>query len=313
MPNRLIGMPNTDLPASLDDLTVFLAVLDAGGFRDAARRLRLAPSTVSDTVSRLETRLGVALLLRSTRSLHPTEAGRVLAETARPLIAGLDEAMATALGTAGSLRGTLRLNVPGAVMLDILPPLVEAFLARHPEVRVDIAVEDSLVDALAQGCDAGIRYGEHLAQDMIAVPLGPRRQHFAIAAAPSYAERYGLPATPAELLAHVAIRLRFAGTQPFAWELERAGEVLRVDPPARLTLDAQAFPAALSAARAGLGLIGSFGNWLDPDLRAGTLVPVLRDWWPEFEGPWLYFHRRDTVPAPLRAFLDFLAETRRHP
>lgn len=164
-------------------------------------------------------------------------------------------------------------------MVDILPPLIDRFLVRHPAVRVEIVVEDRLVDAIADGCVAGIRYGEHLAQDMIAVPIGPRYQQLALAASASYLSARGSPSHPREVLNHECIRMRFTSGVLTAWDFERAGH----------------------------GLICTFKNWLDPHLESGELVPVLMDWWRRFDGPRLYFPSR-FMPAPLRAFVDLVSE-----
>jgi DNA-binding transcriptional LysR family regulator len=179
-------MPNNHSFPSLDDLSVFLAVARGRGFRTAARWLGLSPSTVSETITRLEGRLGVPLLVRTTRSVQLTEAGRALAERLEPGMAEARAALDDAASSRDMVRGRLKLNVPGAVMVDILPPLVDGFLAAHPEVQVEVMVDDGFVDITAAGCDAGIRYDEALAQDMIAVPIGPRRQSIALAASPDY-------------------------------------------------------------------------------------------------------------------------------
>ena len=294
---------------SLDDLSVFLAVCEASGFRAAAKRLGLSPSKVSDTISRVEAQLGVPLLTRNTRSVRPTEAGRALAARLSPLLAETRAALNDVAGADQQVRGLLKLNVAGAVMVDILPPLIDRFLIRHPAVRVEIVVEDRLVDAIAEGCVAGIRYGEHLAQDMIAVPIGLRFQQSALAASPSYLHARGHPVHPRNLLDHECIRTRFSSGALTAWEFERDGEVVKVDPPSHLIVGVDAAAAAIDFARAGRGLICTFRNWLDPHLDRGELVPVLKDWWQSFEGPQLYFPSR-FMPAPLRAFVDLVSAER---
>ncbi len=290
---------------SLDDLSVFLAVCEAAGFRAAARRLGRAPSNVSETVSRVEAQLGVALLHRTTRSVMPTEAGRELLARIAPLLAGIRLALHDVTGSDQQVRGLLKLNVTGAVMVDILPPLIDRFLARHPATKVELVVEDRLVDAIAEGCMGGIRYGEHLAQDMIAVPIGPRFQQLALAASPGYIAAHGSPRHPDEVAGHACIRTRFSSGALTAWDFERDGVRLRLDPPARLTIGVNAAAAAIDLARGGHGLICTFGNWLDPHFASGDLVPVLQDWWTRFDGPRLYFPSR-LMPAPLRAFVDLI-------
>lgn len=295
-------MPNT-LP--LDDLNIFLAVVRAGGFRGAARNLGLSPATVSETIARLEAGLDVRLLTRTTRSVTPTDAGRDLAARIAPLLAETTAALDGIRSRSGDLRGHLKLNVPGAVMVDILPPLVERFLVLHPGVTMEIMVDDRMVDAVAIGCDAGIRYGEALAQDMITVPLGPRRQQGALAAAPAYLERAGTPQHPRDLLTHSCIRGRFSSGALVPWEFARDGETLLLDPDARLIVGTTGSAAMIGHVVSGLGLCMTFRNWLEPHFRSGALIPVLPDWWPDFEGPYLYYHRR-RPPAPLRAFIDVL-------
>jgi DNA-binding transcriptional LysR family regulator len=300
---------DTHREPSLDDLSVFLAVCEASGFRAAAKRLGLSASSVSDTVTRVEAQLGVPLLTRNTRSVMPTEAGRELAARISPLLAETRAALHDVAGSGQQVRGLLKLNVAGAVMVDILPPLIDRFLLRHPAVRVEIMVDDRLVDVIAEGCAAGIRYGEHLAQDMIAVPIGPQFQQGALAAAPSYLRARGSPSHPGELLNHECIRMRFSSGALTAWSFERDGEALTVDPPGRLIIATDGAAAAIDLARAGQGFIFTFRNWLDPYLQSGELVPVLMDWWPQFEGPRLYFSSR-LMPAPLRAFVDLVSEER---
>ncbi len=295
---------------NLDDLSVFIAVVRANGFRKAARTLGMSPATVSETIARLEARLDTRLLTRTTRSMAPTEAGRELAERIAPLLSEAADALDAVRSRSGTLRGRLSLNVPGAVMVDILPPLIEAFMAEHPGIEIEIMVDDRMVDSVAANCDAGIRYGEALAQDMIAIPLGPRRQQAALAAAPSYLERAGTPGHPRDLLKHDCLRGRFTSGALIPWEFERDGQTITLDIQARLTIGTNGAAAVIGHAISGMGMCMAFRNWLEPHFASGALVPVLADWWQEFEGPFLYFHGR-RPPAPLRAFVDFLRERNR--
>lgn len=307
-PASLIAMANSDqLP--MDDLSIFLSVCETGGFRKTAKRLGLSPSTVSEKAALLETRLWAPLLIRTTRSVSLTEVGRTLAERLSPLMRETRAALQDAKSSQDEVRGQLKLNVTGAVMVDILPPLIDRFLIRFPGVRIEIVVEDRLVDITAAGCDAGIRYGEHLAQDMIAVPIGPKFQRLALAASPGYLDARGAPSHPSDLLAHDCIRLRFSSGALTAWELECGDKSLIVDPPSRVIIGVDAAPAAIELARGGHGIICTFENWLDPALKTGDLKPVLPQWWSTFDGPRLYFSSR-LMSASLRAFVDLVREER---
>jgi len=290
-----------------DDLTVFLAVLREGGFRAAAQRLGMAVSRVSTTVSRLERELGTPLLLRTTRSVRATEQGRVLADRILPFLAEIDLACADTTGSGTHVRGRLKLNVPGAVMPDILPLLLATYRQRHPEVVVELFVENGLVDIVADGCDAGIRYGTTLEQGMISVPIGPRRQQVGLAASPIYLAHKGTPRSVEDLTEHDAIRYRLANGSLIPWRLQQDGEVAEVTPLTKLVLGVNALNSGLAYARAGLGIIGMFRNWLEEDFRLGSLVPILPDHWPEFDGPRLYYPNRLASP-PLRAFISVCAE-----
>ncbi|HEV3425195.1 MAG TPA: LysR substrate-binding domain-containing protein, partial [Paraburkholderia sp.] len=167
--------------------------------------------------------------------------------------------------------------------------------------------EESFVDVLAAGCDAGIRYEERLEQDMIAVQIGPRVQRFATAAAPAYLDRHGRPTHPRELLGHSCLLGRFASGAMPPWEFEHGGEVVRVDPAGPLLVQiGGATDLIVDAAIAGAGIVHLFEDWLRPYLERGALEPVLEPWWRSFSGPFLYYPGRRLVPAPLRAFIDFI-------
>jgi len=207
--------------------------------------------------------------------------------------------------------GTLRLNVPISAARLVLPGIVPPFLAAYPDIRMEVIAEDGFVDVLAAGCDAGIRYDERLEQDMIAVPIGPRRQRFATAAAPAYLDRHGRPGHPRDLLAHACLRGRFSSGAMPPWEFEKAGEIVLVDPTGPLILHAgSAADLGVDAALAGTGIIHLFEDWLRPHLASGALEPVLEPWWQEFSGPFLYYPGRRHLPAPLRAFVDFIGGRR---
>jgi DNA-binding transcriptional LysR family regulator len=295
--------------ADLGDLNAFLAVARAGGFRDGARVSGASASGLSEAVRRLEAQLGVRLLNRTTRSVAPTEAGARLLGRLGPALAEV----AAALDVVNSFRdrpaGTLKLNVPASAARLVLPAIVPEFLAAYPEIKLEVIAQESFVDVLAAGCDAGIRYDERLEQDMIAVPIGPRVQRFAAAAAPAYLDRRGRPAHPRELLDHACLRARFGGGAMPPWEFERGGETVRVDPAGPLIVGIPgAVDLAVDAAIAGSGIVYHFEDWLRPHLASGALEPVLEPWWLRFSGPFLYYPGRRLVPAPLRAFVDFVKQ-----
>jgi DNA-binding transcriptional LysR family regulator len=291
----------------LSDLNAFMAVARAGGFRDAARAGGMSPSGLSEAVRRLETQLGVRLLNRTTRSVVPTDAGKRLLDRLAPALAEVESALDVVNNARDKPMGTLRLNVPVSAARLVLPAILPAFLTAYPDVQVEIVAEDSFVDVLASGCDAGIRYDERLEQDMIAVPIGPRMQRFAAAAAPAYLDRHGRPEHPQDLLSHACIRGRFSSGMINAWEFERAGELVKLEPSGPLIVRAgAATDLGVEAAIAGVGVIYLFEDWLRPYFERGELEPILEPWWQRFSGPFLYFPSRRLMPAPLRAFVDFV-------
>ena len=299
------------MAADLGDLTAFVAVTRAGGFRDGARAGGRSASSLSDAVRRLESKLGVRLLNRSTRSIALTEAGQRLLDRLEPALGEVEAALDVVNGFRDRPAGTLRLNVPVSAARLVLPAIVPPFLAAYPEIRLDIVAEDGFVDVLAAGCDAGIRYDERLEQDMIAAPIGPREQRFATAASPGYLDRHGRPSHPQELLGHACLRGRFESGAMIVWEYERDGQTIRIDPSGPLVVRAgAATDLAVQAAIAGSGVIYLFEDWIRPHLASGALEAVLEPWWLRFPGPFLYYPGRRYLPAPLRAFVDFIGAHR---
>src|SRR5476651_1000586 len=214
----------------LNDLAAFVSVARAGGFRDAARISGVSASSLSIAVRRLEAKLGLRLLNRTTRSVAPTEPGLRLIEKLAPLFSEMEAALDVLNGFRDTPSGTLKLNVPSSAARIVLPAVIAPFLKAYPDIRVEVVVEDVFVDVLSIGCDAGIRYDERLEQDMIAVPIGPRVQRFATAASPAYLDRRGRPDHPRELLDHACLLGRFSSGAMTAWEFERHGEIVKVDP-----------------------------------------------------------------------------------
>jgi DNA-binding transcriptional LysR family regulator len=293
----------------INDLAAFVSVAHAGGFRDAARKSSVSPSGLSVAIRRLESKLGVRLLNRTTRSVVPTEAGTRLIERLAPLLAEMDAALDVLNAFRDRPTGTLRLNVPAGVSRTVLPPILAAFLRTYPDIHIEVVVEDGFVDILSVGCDAGIRYDERLEKDMIAIPIGPRVQRFATGAAPDYLDAHGRPQHPRDLLSHACLRGGFTSGATPTWEFERAGEIVRVEPTGPLLVrPGAASDLSVSTAMAGLGIVYLWESMLRPHFDSGALEPVLEPWWQSFSGPFLYYPGRRYVPAPLRAFVDFIKQ-----
>ena len=300
------------MAVDLGDLNAFVAVARARGFRDGARASGGSASGLSEAVRRLEEQLGVRLLHRTTRSVVPTEAGHRLLDRLGPALTEVEAALDVVNGFRDRPAGTLRLTVPVSVARLVLPTIVPPFLAAYPEIRLEVIADNTFVDVLAAGCDAGIRYDNRLEQDMIAVPIGPRVERFAAAAAPAYLDRRGRPEHPRELLNHACLRRRSPSGTMAPWEFERDGEVVRVDPAGPLVVNTGgASDLGVAAAIAGTGIIYHYEGWLRPHMDRGELEPVLEAWWQSISGPFLYYPGRRLVPAPLRAFVDFIKAARR--
>ena len=293
-------MANPDLA----DLAAFAAVAEARSFRTAARLRGVSASALSETVRRLEGCMGIRLLNRTTRSVTPTDAGERLLQRLAPALEAIAGAVDSVNDFRDSPHGTLRLNVPTIVAQKVLPPIATRFLAAHSGVTLDVMTNDTFIDVLAAGFDAGIRYEERIEKDMIAVPIGPRQQRFVAAAAPRYIAARGHPEHPRDLVEHACVRHRFASGFVLPWEFERDGETLRIIPDGPLV--ATTIDLEIAAAEAGLGIIFTFEASLQPSLDAGTLVPVLASWAQTFSGPFLYYASRALMPMPLRAFVDFI-------
>lgn len=289
----------------LADLELLAAVARHGSFRRAAREAGLSPSSATERIRALEDRLGTRLLNRTTRSVAPTPAGAALLARLEPAVREIAEALDEA-GLAGqTISGTVRINAPAPAAQFVLAPLIPRFLERHPRVSLDVVSESGFVDIVAAGFDAGVRYGEALAQDMIAVPLGGK-QRLRLVGAPALIARVGAPQIPQDLLRCPCIRIRYSsGTVP-AWEFEHDGQTVTLRPEGPLiTTDTG---LAIAAAVGGLGFALIFEGWVAQDIEAGRLVAVLDDWLPPFDGPFLYYPSRRHMPAALRAFIDFVRE-----
>lgn len=290
-------------------LHAVVAVAKAGGFREAARMTGSNPSRLSDAVRRAEQQLGVRLFNRTTRSVALTEAGRALMLRLLPAMNEVDAALDALNRFRDTPSGTLRLNVPVSAARLVLPAIVPGFLARYPDIQLEVVAESNVQDIFREGCDAGIRYDDHLEQDMVALPIGPRVQRFAAAAAADYLAQHGTPQHPRELMQHRCLPGRYATGVMAEWEFARAGETVRLQPKGPLTCSiGAAMDLTVAAAIAGSGIVYLFEDWLRPALASGQLQPILTEWWLSFSGLWLYYNDRRLIPAPLQAFIDYVRE-----
>ena len=286
------------------ELTAFVAVAEHQSFSRAAARLGVSPSALSQTIRHLEERLGARLLNRTTRSVALSKAGERLLAKVRPSMSELDAAVAEVRASRGTPSGTLRINAPSVAASRYLGPLLAPFHGAYPDVVLEVVVQEALTDIVAGQFDAGIRLGEKLARDMVAVKLGGELELAAVAS-PGYAARHGLPKTPRELHAHRCINWRLASTgATYRWEFEKNGRELEVAVEGPLVVNDMSL--LVQAALDGLGIAYTIEEEVRPWLEAGRLVRVLKDWSPRFPGFYLYYPSGRQVPAPLRALLDFL-------
>ncbi|WEX88456.1 LysR family transcriptional regulator [Sinorhizobium garamanticum] len=286
----------------LSQLAVLSAVAAHGSFRGAAKELGVAPSAVSHAVGSLEASLGVRLLSRTTRSVAPTEEGRRLLERLRPALDEIAHALEAAAEARERPAGNLRITAPRFAADLILAPRLGAFLDRYPDIVLEIANEDGFTDIVEQGYDAGIRLGESLEADMIAVKVGPDLTS-AVVAAPPYFERHGRPAHPRDLAGHRCIRRRFSNGTLYRWEFEKEGEEITVSVAGPLILGEDR--PIIKAALGGAGLAYLFETRVAEYIAAGRLERVLEDWCAPYAGPYLYYPSRRQMRPALRAFIDF--------
>jgi DNA-binding transcriptional LysR family regulator len=292
----------------LSALDSFAAIARHGNFRRAAVERGVSPSTLSQNLRDLETRLGVRLLNRTTRSVALTEAGAALLKSLQPALGQIAAAVDEARSAQVAPSGPLRINAPEPAVELVIAPMAAEFLAAYPAVRLEVVAETALVDIVAKGFDAGVRWEESLAQDMIAGPLGPP-QRFVVVATPELIARYGAPGHPSELLERPCLRVRFpSGAEP-DWHFERNGEALKIAVQGPLTSTSPTL--LLRAALDGAGFYATFDGVAAPHLASGRLVSVLDDWAESFPGPLLYYPSRRQPPSALRAFVDFVQDRRR--
>ena len=279
-------MPRTHLP----DLNAFMAVARERSFTRAAAQLGVSPSALSQTVRSLEEQLGVRLLTRTTRSVAPTAAGEKLIGTVGHHLEAIEDGLAVLSDLRDKPAGTIRITVVDHAAETILWPALSNFLAAYPEVQVDLIIDNTLRDIVAERFDAGIRMGERVARDMIAVRIGPDIRMAAVAT-PAYFEQHGRPRTPQDLATHNCINLRLSTLGGvYAWELEKGTREINVRVEGQLTVND--ISVIRHAALEGVGLAFMPEDLAQPHIEAGALVRVLADWTPPFPGYYLYYPSR---------------------
>ena len=290
----------------LDDLSAFAAVARTRSFTRAAADLGLSPSALSHAMRGLETRLGVRLLARTTRSVAPTPAGERLLRSLDPALAEVARGLASLAEWRGVPSGTLRLTTFSYAARAILEPSLPRFLLDHPAVSVEVVVDDRLTDIVTAGFDAGIRFGETVERDMVAVRVGPDLRTVVVGT-PAYFTRHPEPKAPSDLESHNCVNYRLVGGGGLLpWEFAREGREVRLRAAGQLVVTDGGLIAA--AVRAGAGLGYMLESEVAADLAAGRLVQVLEDWCPPFPGCHLYYPGRQVTPA-LRALIDALRWT----
>jgi DNA-binding transcriptional LysR family regulator len=293
--------------AEFAELKAFAAVLERASFARAADHLGLSPSALSQTIRQLEARLGVRLLNRTTRSVAPTAAGSRLHERIAPMILEMDAAVAEAVAATGRTAGTLRINTLSMAAKKIISPRLGRFHRAHPDVVLDIVIDDGLSDIVAGRFDAGIRVGERLEKDMIAVRLTPDVKMLAVAS-PDYFERRGMPSTPADLRRHACINWRFPGSgRIYRWEFQKKGKKLEMAVEGPLISNHQ--DVVVDAALQGLGILYAYDDdRVNGAIERGQLKCVLDDWSLTSPGLYLYYSNRHHPQPALRAFIDCLLD-----
>jgi DNA-binding transcriptional LysR family regulator len=285
------------------DLATFLAIARHRSFRAAATELGVSASALSHALRNIEERLDVRLINRTTRSVALTEAGMRLFERISPAFRDIDDALEDLNSFRGRPAGTLRFSAARQSAQLVLLPIITKFLKAFPEVNVEVVINDALIDMVAGGFDAGIRFGETIAADMITVPIGPRHR-FAVVGSPGFFKQHKPPVTPRDLKDLPCIRYRFTSGTLYHWEFERGGVELEIDVTGPLTINDQ--DLMLDAALDGTGLAYVFEAQATELIEKRELVRVLADWCPAYPGFFLYYPSRRQLPAALRAFVDFV-------
>ena len=287
----------------LDGLLAFWKVAEHRGFSAAAAALEVSPSALSQAIRSLEARLGIRLLNRTTRSVSLTEAGEAYLSHIGPALGDVMEAGEQLHALQGRPSGVLRINAARISIAMVLQPLLAGFLETHPGVQVELSNDEGYVDIVERGFDAGVRLGESVQKDMVAVPLGGPIS-VAVVGSPAYFKRHPAPRRPADLVNHNCVRFRFSGSGAIhKWELEVDGRIVEYEIGGSLTISDSLF--SVEAALEGVGLAYTFEQLALPHLQAKTLKRVLSGFSPTFPGFYLYYPSRRQQPSKLKAFVDY--------
>lgn len=292
---------------STADLSIFLCIAQHLNFSRAAVDLGLTPSALSHSLRALENRLGVRLFNRTTRSVALTEAGERLYARLKPAFRDIDDALEDLNHFRDKPSGNLRITAGRQACELVLLPIAGAFLQAYPDIRLEVVESDALLDIVAAGFDAGVRFGNRLEADMVSLPIGPTLRSVVVAS-PAFLERHAAPQKPEDLHTLPCIRHRFPSGALYRWEFERGGIDQEIEVNGPLTLGDVSL--MVGPALQGLGLAYVFEDMVSEHLAAGRLVQVLADWCPYYQGLHLYYPSRRHVPAPLKAFIDFARHAR---
>ncbi len=292
---------------NFNDILAFVAVARAGSFTRAAARLGVSQSALSQTVRALEERLGLRLLVRTTRSVSPTEAGEQLLRTVAPRFDEIEAELALLSERRDKPAGNIRISAGEHAALTVLQPAIARLLPEYPDIHIEVVVDNGMTDIVAARCDAGVRLGEQVARDMIAMPIGPDFR-MAVVASPAYFSRHAPPATPQDLMVHNCINMRLPTLGGlFAWEFAKDGQELKVRVEGQMIVNNMAM--RLHSALDGLGLACMAADVVQPYVADGRLIRVLDDWCPAYAGYKLYYpSRRHPSPA-----FTLLLDTLRYP
>jgi DNA-binding transcriptional LysR family regulator len=287
----------------LSVLSAFLAVADERSFTKAAKRLNVSTSGVSQAIRKLEEQIGVRLLTRTTRSVSPTDAGEQLLAHLRPALADIRGVLQTLSGLQSTPVGRVRLLCPRVAAKSVVGPKLGQFVRDYPGVELEVTTDDARLDLVSAGFDAGIQFGEYIAQDMVAVRVSPDLRP-AIVGAPSYFASHPKPTSPRDVLHHQCIRFRHRGESVYKWELDKGDESLAIAVSGSLLLDEVDLVVQAALDGAGLAWVGE--DRVGEHLASGALVRVLEEWCPPFPGLFLYYPSRRQHPAALTALIETL-------